>query len=129
MGLPDKLKKICFSLLYAIALALVVVSHVYSDEDIFRNELIWNEIGVIPEHTEDGAHLGLASPFAGYHNGVVLVAGGCNFPGKPVYEGGQKKYYDHIYTLDEKGNISVSNTKFPFPVAYGASVSTEYGLV
>ena len=127
--MADKLKKLCISLLYAIALAVAVVFHANSNEDIFRNELLWNEIGEIPQYNEDGAQLGLASPFAGYHNGIVIIAGGCNFPDKPVYEGGSKRYYDNIYILDENANISVSNTKFPFQVAYGASVNTEYGLV
>jgi cyclically-permuted mutarotase family protein len=112
-----------------MALAVVVVNHVFSNENAFINELIWQEIGVIPSYMEDGAQSGLASPFSGYHNGVVIIAGGCNFPGKPVYEGGLKRYYDHIYILDEKGNISISRSKFPVPVAYGASVSTDFGLV
>jgi cyclically-permuted mutarotase family protein len=127
--MPDKMKKTSLRLLFTIALGVVVVFHVYSNEDIFRNELIWREIGIIPAHTEDGAQLGLSAPFAGFHNGIVIIAGGCNFPDKPVYEDGIKRYYDHIYVLDEKENISISDTKFPFPVAYGASVSTEYGLV
>ena len=127
--MSDKLKKTLSSLLYALVFMLVVLFQGHSNENIFANELIWKEAGVIPQYSGDGAQSGLASPFAGYHNGALIIAGGCNFPDKPVSEGGKKRYYDHIYILDEKGNISISDTKFPFPVAYGASVSTDYGMV
>jgi len=129
IDIPLKEIKNYFLLLMILSLSAGNFTQGHSSEDNFRNELIWNEIGAIPSVNEDGAQLGIASPFAGYHNEVVIIAGGCNFPGKPVYDGGIKKYYDHIYILDENGNISVSETKFPFPIAYGASVSTDYGLV
>jgi cyclically-permuted mutarotase family protein len=122
-------KRICLRVLLSIVLGVAVLTTGYSTGDNFGNEIIWKEIGAIPSYKEDGAQLGLASPFAGYHNGNVIIAGGCNFPGKPVYDGGIKKYYDHIYILDENGTISVNETRFPFPIAYGASVSTDYGLV
>src|SRR5210317_328223 len=106
-------KKNLYLFLMIFSLSTWISMQAYSSEVLFKNELVWKETGIIPSINDDGAQLGLASPFAGYHNGVVIIAGGCNFPEKPVYDGGVKKYYDHIYTLDEKGNILVSDTKFP----------------
>ena len=37
-----------------------------------------------------GGKEGVSAPFAGMSNGSLLVAGGCNFPGKPAAEGGEK---------------------------------------
>lgn len=76
--------------------------------------------------------IGISAPFAGAHNHRLLVAGGCNFPDKPVAEGGKKKYYDTIYTLDMTRGTDAAwqeNGALPRPVAYGASVSTPQGLV
>ena len=79
--------------------------------------------------TSNTPSLGVSAPFAGHHNGMLLVAGGCNFPDKPVTEGGAKRYYDTIFRLnlsqpekwEECGHL-------PYPVAYGATVSTPDGI-
>lgn len=74
---------------------------------------------------------GLSAPFAGISNNVLIVAGGSNFPDVPVADGGKKRYYSDIFALklgdaDAKwqpcGDLSA-------PIAYGASVSTDYGIV
>lgn len=57
---------------------------------------------VVPLHTEVSGH------FAGVHNGMLRTWGGCNFPDKPLAEGGQKRFY---------------------PVAYGACVPVSQGTV
>lgn len=90
----------------------------------------WNKLPDLPGMA-DTASLGVSAPFVGISNGKLLVAGGCNFPDKPVTEGGTKKYYSDIFTLalsnknaqwEKAGNL-------PFPVAYGASVTTPEGVV
>ena len=73
------------------------------------------------------ASLGVSAPFAGIHNGVLIVAGGCNFPDKPVTEGGAKRYYSEIFVLLPEGWKEID--RLPRPVAYGATVSTPEGIV
>lgn len=76
--------------------------------------------------------IGVSAPFAGLHSSKLIVAGGCNFPDKPVTEGGEKKYYDTIFVLDTATGFSsdwVQAGTLPYPVAYGASVSTSEGLI
>lgn len=101
----------------------------YSENDKFKNNFSWEEIAPIPPSVEDDVQHGLAAPFAGSSNGVILVSGGCNFPDVPVHDGGEKKYYDDVFIYDlSKKDWSVRGT-FPYPIAYGASVTTEYGVV
>lgn len=110
----------------------------------------WEKLPDLPG-TTDTTSLGVSAPFAGIHNGKLIVAGGCNFPDKPVTEGGIKRYYEEIFVLDlaasdpELAPISSGSRlsapahgsaagwkeagKLPYPVAYGAAVSTPSGVV
>ena len=64
-----------------------------------QNTMInWTKLPDLPG-AADTASLGVSAPFAGIHNGVLIVAGGCNFPDKPVTEGGAKRYYSEIFVL------------------------------
>lgn len=74
---------------------------------------------------------GVSAPFAGLHENKLIVAGGCNFPDRPVTEGGAKKYYDTVYVLDTANGFSSgweAAGTFPYPVAYGAAVSVPQGV-
>ena len=46
---------------------------------------------------ESGYALGVSGCYAGKLGDFLLMAGGCNFPDKPVSEGGIKHYYKGIY--------------------------------
>lgn len=74
--------------------------------------------------------IGLGGPFAGTHNGTLIVAGGANFPNELPWNGGKKVWNDAIYLLengDEQWEIAT--TTLPQPMAYGGSVSTPNGLI
>ncbi len=90
----------------------------------------WSKLPDLPGMA-DTASLGVSAPFAGISNGKLVVAGGCNFPDKPVTEGGVKKYYSDIFTLDlsDKNAQWKKAGNLPLPVAYGASVTTPEGVV
>jgi len=98
-------------------------------EDNDSNAFQWQEVAPIPPGGNSDIQYGLAAPFAGYTNGKVIVAGGCNFPDEPVYEGGVKRYYDDIFVYDPEIDTWNLQGKFPYPVSYGASVSTTFGIV
>lgn len=88
-----------------------------------QNTMInWTKLPDLPG-AADTASLGVSAPFAGIHNGVLIVAGGCNFPDKPVTEGGAKRYYSEIFVLLPEGWKEID--RLPRPVAYGATVSTR----
>ena len=95
----------------------------------------WKELPALPPTDASGMQAGLAVPFAGFHNGVLLVAGGSNFSIKPLAEGGEKQYHVDIYVLhninmgltDEKWEIL--KTRFPYKVAHGVSITTPKGVL
>ena len=75
---------------------------------------------------EAGYEKGVSACFAGYIGRTLLVAGGCNFPGKPACEGGRKKYYNGIYAAITGNGDQLLWRKvgeLPTASAYGVSVS------
>lgn len=77
-----------------------------------------------------GYSKGVSAAFAGRDANRTVVAGGANFPGVPAAKGGPKVYYDDVYYLTDGGRQWVkANGRLPYPVAYGASVSTAEGII
>ena len=72
---------------------------------------------------------GYAGLFAGVSRGVLLVAGGANFPGKKPWEGGEKVWYDTVFGLDRPGGKWRVVGKLPRPLGYGVSASYRDGVV
>jgi N-acetylneuraminate epimerase len=77
----------------------------------------WTQLASIPDQE------GFAGPFAGVSNGVLLVAGGANFPDKKPWEGGEKVWHDGVYVLEKPDATWKTAGKLPRPLAYGVSVS------
>lgn len=110
---------------YAFVCFTLVVSHSFSQEN---NEILeWISEQDIPNA------VGYNGSFNGVHNSALIVAGGANFPEKPVWNGGQKKWYDSIYVLVKNGKktewVQNNQIKLPKAVANGVSISTEQGLL
>lgn len=85
--------------------------------------LAWSELAPLPDRE------GLAYPYAGVHNGALLVAGGANFPGKKPWEGGAKVWYDTVFVLEQPGGTWGVAGKLPRPLGYGVSLSTPDGVL
>ena len=82
---------------------------------------------------EQGFDKGVSACYCGVINGYLYIAGGCNFPDKPVAEGGKKRFYKAIYAakLNAEGNRLEWKTvgQMPQPAAYGVSVTYENSLI
>lgn len=93
----------------------------------------WEVAAVLPSYSDEQKHLGLAGQMAGIHKDLLIVGGGANFLDKMPWFGGEKKYQDDVfvYFKDKNGKIirSGDTYKLPFPIAYGASCNTSYGIV
>jgi sialate O-acetylesterase len=78
----------------------------------------------------DGApNPGVARPFYGMSGGVLLLAGGANFPGVAAADGGIKAYHDEVYAYGRTGVWSVFPDRMPGgPVAEGVSIATAEGI-
>lgn len=75
---------------------------------------------------------GLNGSFIGVHNDVLILAGGTNYPDKPVWEDGVKKWYDVIYVLEKTVDASKwykVSLKLPRPLANGVSITTSKGVL
>jgi hypothetical protein len=65
------------------------------------NQLYFERLPDLPAADEGSAQIGLAGGFAGVHHGVMIFAGGANFPDAPPWEGMEtqiliaKKYHEN----------------------------------
>ena len=71
----------------------------WADESSSQVFLKWNAIAELPPSGDQSESLGVAGPFVGVSNDVLIVAGGANFP-KP-YSGQAKVWHDDIWVLTE----------------------------
>ena len=72
---------------------------------------------------------GMAGIIAGSHGGVLIAAGGANFPDKMPWDGGKKIYYDDIFVLTPGDKAWRAAGKLPERRAYSAAVSLPDGVL
>jgi len=115
---------------------LVIISLAVSVQGKGREVLNWSQLAELPPIKGQTIQPGLAGAFCGIHNDALIVAGGANFP-RPVWES-KKVWHDDIYVLVKESGDSapgdesyrwVTGFKLEKPIAYGASVSSRYGVV
>ncbi|MFN8347318.1 MAG: sodium/solute symporter [Spirosomataceae bacterium] len=113
-------------------LLLLGMIHLKSRAQKPDEQIVWSKAGELPALNAQSPNIGVAGAFAGVHNNVLMVAGGANFPDKMPWEGGSKVFENTISVFSKaKGDLEpiFTSTKLPFPLAYGASVSTPQGIV
>ena len=75
------------------------------------------------------ANLGVARPFCGVSNGVLLLGGGSNFPDKQTADGGAKACHDELFVLAPGKEWQLRPEQLPHgSVAEGIPVSTPDGI-
>ena len=97
-----------------------------------RVELSWTEPFALPSLPGSSRpNPGVARPFAGESNGQVLLAGGANFPDRPLAEGGAKRYHDEIwgFGVTEAQPVWRFVGRLPVPWGEGAYATTPTGIV
>ena len=95
-------------------------------QEISKLDLI--NLPELPAENANAKSLGYAGMLGGAHNGVLIAAGGANFPEGLPWKGGKKVWSNSIYIF-ENGQWRLSPTKLPMPLGYSASVSTENGIL
>lgn len=82
-------------------------------------------------NVEPGFECGVSGAFTGTTNGLIIQAGGCNFPEDQLGPKSQKKFYKGIYTIKETNTGYETDMigELPHEWAYGATVSTPDGMV
>lgn len=85
-----------------------------------RSEILtWKTLPDLP--------LAISGHFAGTSNNVLIVAGGAHFP-VPLFEGGEKTWVNSVFVL-ERGGEWQAGRELDQPLAYGATITTEKGVV
>jgi N-acetylneuraminic acid mutarotase len=84
---------------------------------------VWRSLPPYPQEP------GMAGPMTGMHNGVLIMAGGANFPGVPLAAGGKKVWHDAIHVLVPGETAWRAAGRLPAPRAYGAAVSLPGGVL
>ncbi len=72
---------------------------------------------------------GMAGLIAGAHGGVLLAAGGANFPDRMPWEGGKKVYYDEIFVIAPGDRAWRPAGRLPERRAYAAAVPVADGVL
>lgn len=106
--------------LLALALTLIGSEQLYAES---AAKLDWQSLPDLPNE------LGVAGPFVGVHQDVLIVAGGANFA-RPVWDS-EKQWHDQVDVLQKTsaGYQWIDGGKLPRPMGYGAAVSTPDGVV
>jgi len=95
-----------------------------SPEPFSTNLLSWKALPDLP------GHLGVAGPFVGVHRNALIVAGGANFP-SPFWET-KKVWREDVSVLVNREDAQLEwleGYRLDRAIAYGASVSTDLGIV
>ena len=72
---------------------------------------------------------GVSALAAGCMHGMLVAAGGANFPDTPAAQGGKKRFYDEIYMLPEGSDTWALLGRLPERTAYGAVFQLEDRIV
>ncbi|SMO86076.1 cyclically-permuted mutarotase family protein [Fodinibius sediminis] len=118
---------------YVILLLVVTMALYYnaiaqdSSADTSKNIIHWHSLSDYPDSN------GVAGAFVGTHNNVLLMGGGANFPSAMPGKGGEKVFYNTIHILQQDSASYNWHTSpgltLPDSLAYGATVSTENGII
>lgn len=84
---------------------------------------MWKQLPELPDPE------GFAGMYAGLCGGCLIAAGGANFPEKPLWEGGPKRWTDRIFLLREGSDGWEEAGRLPLALGYGASVSLPEGVM
>jgi SSS family solute:Na+ symporter len=88
--------------------------------------LNWTELPSFPDSP------GVVGPFVGVSNGALIVAGGASYPAEEPSRHGPEAFSDSVFVLVDTGKEAPEwrdAGKLLHPVAYGAAVTTDQGVI
>ena len=112
--------------LISVVLTLLAVGCVKPTDTIC--EISWRQLPPLPPSPSQTVQPGLAGALIGVSNDALIVAGGSNFPGKPVWEKGSKSYYDDIYVLLPDMEWK-TGFKLPYKLGYSTTLMIDDRMV
>ena len=120
------MKNLPFFMLMAVAMhpSILPTTNPTVADDLAWSSLTWSNLATLPDEK------GVAGAFAGVsgsdpEGGVLVVAGGANFPGQPPWAGGTKAWHGAAYVLPAPDGAWRTAVSLPRPLGYG--VGASYG--
>ncbi len=123
MRLVFILRTIFLLLSVAILTVNMAIAEPQAASELESTELTWKQLASLPDRH------GFAGPFVGVSHGALIVAGGANFPDKPVWEGGKKVWHDGVFVLEKAKGKWKMGFRLPRALGYGVSVTTPKGVL
>lgn len=110
---------------FGALLAVLLGNAASGSQAVPAPDLVWDTLPSLPDP------VGVAGAFAGLSGGSLLVAGGAQFPERPPWEGGTKRWKDmvHILTPASRTGVWHRSIPLPHPVAYGVSLTIPDGVL
>ncbi len=97
--------------------------------EAISDEMKWTRVSSLPDVEGFAGMYAGAVPDAATGAFSLLAAGGANFPEKPLWEGGPKRWTDRIFLLTpDETNTWTEPARLLMPMGYGASVSLPQGV-
>ena len=86
--------------LVACFFLVAILAFVLRSDSVKADDLVWSNLPQLPDE------FGFGGPIAGVHDGVLIVAGGANFPDGPPWQvgdapPGKKVWHDQIFALTQ----------------------------
>ena len=106
----------------AVPLLLCCLASAWAQEGPAQDPLSWGELPPLADTP------GFGGPFVGVHGGVLLFAGGANFPDGMPWAGGKKSWYADVYALEQGAEKWRDVGDLAAPLAYGAAVQVAEGV-
>ncbi len=110
-------------------LLIFISTNLISSEKYFQ----FSALPGLPPNSGYTTQTGLAGTYTGMDDGVLIVAGGANFPDKMPWDGGTGKYYNEIFILRKNpaGEYTWEKVaeRIPSASGYGGAVETSFGLL
>ncbi len=85
--------------------------------------LEWKKLADLPDAE------GFAGSYAGVSNGALIVCGGANFPEKPLWEGGPKRWTDRVFVMPAGSAGWQEAAPLVKPLGYGATATLPQGVM
>lgn len=117
---------------YLISLVALII--LFMTNTCGEMKIKWSELASLPPSVPGSIQPGVAGPFSGVTENILLVAGGANFENEMPWHGGKKSYHMEVYALDLSANDGLwfkngPIDTLPVGVAYGASATVPDGVI
>lgn len=96
-----------------------------------KEMITWDNSLLLPP-SGDKVNPGIAGAFSGFIGDNLIIAGGANFPDKAPWDGGDKKWWNTLYSLNvtsENARWEIKQNLLPDALAYGVSIQLPDGML